>query len=218
MSMSLGKQTPAGGRKTLLGKLRELFVAAFQTLMPLSASVLDTADARYWEGLPLRRMTGVLLALFFTLSGIGFFLDLFNWWGLPLWALFFSAALIGATSVTSFAVLRRRRFKLVPLLVLLAVAVTYVIRWLPHGSAIPLPAAAHRRMVIDGVGIFAAAMLGYRFFLRFISVAGIEHIRARMELELAHSIQQTLVPTIDCTIDAVEVYGLSVPSEEVGGA
>jgi len=217
MTMSPGKQTPLVGRKTLLGKLGELAVAAFQILMPLSTGVFDKAGARYWEGLPLRRMIGVLLALFFTLSGIGFFVDLINWWSLPLWALFSSAALIGASGVTFFAVLRRRRFKFAPLLVLLAVAVIYVFRWLPHGAAIPVAAAAHHRMVIDGVGIFAAALLGYRFFLWFISVAGIEQIRARTELELAHSIQQTLVPAIDCTTDSVEVYGLSVPSDEVGG-
>jgi hypothetical protein len=162
--------------------------------MPLTASVLNKGEARYWERLPFRRMTGVLLALFFTFSGIGFFLDLINWQSLPLWALLTSAVLIGASGVTFFAVLRRRRLRLVPLLVGLAAAVTYVMGWLPHGSPIPVTAAAHNRMVLDGIGILAAGLLGYRFFLRFISVAGIEQIRTRTELELAHGIQRTLVP------------------------
>lgn len=217
MSVLPGKQIHPNGPMIRLRKLGELVVATLQTLLPLSGSVLDKADAPYWQALPLRRMVGVLLALFFTFSGIGFFVDLIAWWRLPLWALFSLAGLIGASGVVFFAVLRRRRFKLAPLLVLLIVAVIYAIHFLPHGAVIPVTAAAHRRMVIDGIGIYAAALLGYRFFLRFISVAGIEQIRARTELELAHGIQQTLVPAIDCTTDSVEVYGLSLPSEEVGG-
>jgi serine phosphatase RsbU (regulator of sigma subunit) len=72
-------------------------------------------------------------------------------------------------------------------------------------------------MVLDAMGILVATFVGYRFFMSFISIEGVEQIRAHTELELAHGIQRTLVPHIECTTDSVEVYGLSMPSEQVGG-
>jgi cytochrome c oxidase subunit IV len=189
----------------------------FRFVSPMTASLFDKGAARYWQGLPLHRMTGVLLAFFFTFSGFAFLLDLFNWQGLPLWALLVSAALIGANAVAFFAILSRRRFKLIPLLLVLAAAVIYVLGRLPHGSPIVVTAAAHKRMVLDATGILVVTFLGYRFFFGFISVEGVEQIRARTELELAHGIQRTLVPDIDWRSESVEVYGFSMPSEEVGG-
>jgi len=203
---------------TVIGKnLGRVISIPFRFLSPMTTSIFDRGAARYWQGLPLHRMTGVLLAFFFTFSGFAFLLDLFNWQSLPLWALLASAALIGFNAVAFFATLSRRRFKLVPLLVVLVAAVIYVLGRLPHGSAIPVTAAAHNRMVLDATGILLATFLGYRFFFGFISVEGVEQIRARTELELAHGIQQTLVPAIDCNTESVAVYGFSVPSEEVGG-
>jgi serine phosphatase RsbU (regulator of sigma subunit) len=42
-------------------------------------------------------------------------------------------------------------------------------------------------------------------------------MRVRNELELAHSIQKTLVPPISVTTPRFEIYGVSEPSEKVGG-
>lgn len=190
---------------------------ALRFLSPMTTSIFDKRAARYWQGLPLHRMSGVMLAFFFTFGGFAFLLDLFNWEGLRLWALLASAALIGTNAVAFFVILSRCRFKLAPLLALLAVAVIYILGRLPHGSAIPVTAAAHHRLVLDATGILLGTFLGYRFFYGFISVEGVEQIRARTELELAHGIQRTLVPVIDCNTESVEVYGVSVPSEEVGG-
>lgn len=189
----------------------------FRFLSPKTASIFDKAGARYWQGLPLQRMSGVLLALFFTLGGTAFALDLLDWKGLPLWGLLVSAVLTGATAAVIAAIVLRRRFKLIPLLLVIGVAVSYGLARLPRGSPIPVSAAAHRRIVLDAIGILAATVVGYRFFMGFVSIEGVEQIRAQAELEFAHEIQRTLVPAIDRTTDSVEVYGLSVPSEKVGG-
>jgi serine phosphatase RsbU (regulator of sigma subunit) len=45
----------------------------------------------------------------------------------------------------------------------------------------------------------------------------VEAVRARNELELAHGIQKTLVPSIHRRTQAFEIYGVSQPSEKVGG-
>ena len=52
--------------------------------------------------------------------------------------------------------------------------------WLPHGSLIPVSAAARNRMALDGIGILVATMLDYGFFLRFINIEGQEQIRTML--------------------------------------
>jgi len=59
--------------------------------------------------------------------------------------------------------------------------------------------------------------LGYACFLLFIEKEGKQAVRAQAELALAHSIQQTLVPRLDLTAAGCQIYGISVPSDKVGG-
>jgi sigma-B regulation protein RsbU (phosphoserine phosphatase) len=51
----------------------------------------------------------------------------------------------------------------------------------------------------------------------FIQNEGRHAIRIQTELAIAQSIQQTLVPVIDWRSSRLEIYGISLPSAEVGG-
>jgi serine phosphatase RsbU (regulator of sigma subunit) len=55
------------------------------------------------------------------------------------------------------------------------------------------------------------------FFLVFIQHEGRHSVRIETELSLAHSIQKTLVPKITIENTHYEIYGVSVPSDNVGG-
>ena len=55
------------------------------------------------------------------------------------------------------------------------------------------------------------------FFLLFFYREGRRSIRLQTELTLAHDIQKTLVPIIELSTDNLELYGVSLPSENVGG-
>jgi hypothetical protein len=55
------------------------------------------------------------------------------------------------------------------------------------------------------------------FFLLFFYREGRHSIRLQTELKLAHDIQKTLVPVIELSSDKWELYGMSLPSENVGG-
>jgi serine phosphatase RsbU (regulator of sigma subunit) len=68
-----------------------------------------------------------------------------------------------------------------------------------------------------GTAILAVVVLSYALFITFFQVEGQETIRIRNELELAHGIQKTLVPPISLRTDRFEVYGISQPSDKVGG-
>jgi serine phosphatase RsbU (regulator of sigma subunit) len=62
-----------------------------------------------------------------------------------------------------------------------------------------------------------AMLLGYRLFLNFANTEGIAHIQLETELALAHRLQKTLVPTFSYRGPALEAYGRTIPSAEVGG-
>jgi serine phosphatase RsbU (regulator of sigma subunit) len=57
----------------------------------------------------------------------------------------------------------------------------------------------------------------YALFLMFIYVEGRFAFRAQTELALAHGIQETLAPVVHLFAAGCELYGISVPSDRVGG-
>jgi hypothetical protein len=59
--------------------------------------------------------------------------------------------------------------------------------------------------------------IGYSFFVIFIQTEGRQTIQAQTELALAHSIQETLVPRLDLTLANCRIFGISIPSDKVGG-
>jgi hypothetical protein len=209
--------TTPDSRQPTSRKIVRTALAILHTVLPMSAIIFERKQARYWQALPVRSMAGVLIALFFTVGAWGFFLDLMQWKRLPFWALLISASLFGLTGVVSFLTVRRRVFKLIPVLIILAVAAAYVPKWLPRGPHIPLSDAAHQRIALDAICIMSATMLGYWVFLLFINTQGVEQVRTRTELDLAYHMQQMLVPPITYRTESFEAYGVSLPSEEVGG-
>jgi hypothetical protein len=79
----------------------------------------------------------------------------------------------------------------------------------------PLGFATNRTVTANLVWI--TVILSYSLFVGFIRKQATEAIRLQNELDLAHGIQQTLVPLIHRTGPLYDVYGLTRPSERVGG-
>jgi serine phosphatase RsbU (regulator of sigma subunit) len=209
--------TTRDSHQPLWHKVARITLSILQVLMPMSTGILHRKQSRYWQALPLRRMSWVLGALFLTVGAWGFFLDLTEWKRLPFWALLIYGSLFGATGVVFFVMVRRRVFKLIPVFIILVIAIVYIPRWLPHGPHIPVSDAARARIALDAICIMTSTLLGYRLFLLFINTQGLEQVRTRAELDLAYGMQQMLVPPISHSAESFQVYGLSLPSEEVGG-
>jgi serine phosphatase RsbU (regulator of sigma subunit) len=68
--------------------------------------------------------------------------------------------------------------------------------------------------IAPGINAYAGQLWA---FFWFIQAEGRFAFRAQTELALAQSIQQTLAPIIDLAIAGCEIYGVSVPSEKLGG-
>jgi serine phosphatase RsbU (regulator of sigma subunit) len=70
---------------------------------------------------------------------------------------------------------------------------------------------------VMAVAILASVIISYTLFISFISSQGADAYRVRNELELAHGIQKTLVPPVTLRTARFEIYGISKPSDKVGG-
>lgn len=171
----------------------------------------------YWRTVPLHRLTYLLLAIFCMFGMVGCFVDLLSLGQRPLpivlaWTIF-SGAIAAAAVLTAFRTPRRLWMVLIVWLLgsrLLSELIHHFASQLPH----PTMEEGVRAATIACIILSLAA---YIFFMRFIQNFGRHAVRIQTELSLAHGIQQTLVPIIDLRTARTEIYGVSLPSAEVGG-
>jgi serine phosphatase RsbU (regulator of sigma subunit) len=171
----------------------------------------------YWRTVPLRRLTYLLLAIFCMFGMVGCFVDLLSLGQRPLpivlaWTIF-SGAIAASAVLTAFRTPRRLWIVLIVWLLgsrLLSALIHHFASDLAH----PTMEEGVRAATIACIILSLAA---YIFFMRFIQNFGRHAVRIQTELSLAHGIQQTLVPVIDWHSGCTEIYGVSLPSAEVGG-
>ena len=171
----------------------------------------------YWQTLPLRRLTFLLLAIFCLFGMVGFIVDLFSLGQKPLLSVIIWTVFTGLMGIVYLIVLSRK-----PRYFLVAVVFHFlgsrVVDAFNHG----LRGFMVRPSMDFGVRTGALAVLiltaaACVFFLLFTQGEGRISVRTQTELALAHGIQQTLVPVIERQFARFEMYGISVPSTEVGG-
>jgi serine phosphatase RsbU (regulator of sigma subunit) len=173
---------------------------------------------RHLRHVPLHQMATLLLAVFLLFSVLGFYNDLMSGGTEPYLIAIVSAVLSGAIATAWLLAITR-----MPIygLFLLAGVQTWSLfshfsAWLRktfHPQDVSAPAGIH----FSAIGIVVCVMLSYSLFVRYIRKIGNETLRYKTELELAHAIQKTLVPVISQRTPRFEIYGISQPSEKVGG-
>ena len=180
-------------------------------------SAFPAAFSPYWHMLPLGRMKMFLAGYFFVGAAGGFACDLLQLNASRVGGGFFWPVLLGMGAMALRAA-GIKRFRLVPLLFLLVVLTGWLGYWASHVSLpLPVPAAVHRRVLFDAIGILVSIGFGTRFLLFFAGTEGVASVRMQTELSLAHGIQATLVPTVSFQNASFELYGKSIPSTEMGG-
>ena len=132
----------------------------------------------------------------------------------------FGWAVLSGTIAVGYVLIFARKPTLFPVLVILQFLLNTAYsrlaqRIVSHGWLHSLPQDTTLLILVTTSIIFVTA--GYALFLVFIQTEGRQTIRAQAELALAHGIQQTLVPTISLKVAGCEIYGVSVPSDKVGG-
>lgn len=170
----------------------------------------------YWRSVPLRRLTSLLLAIFLLFGMVGCFVDLLDFGQKPFvpviaWSLF--SGFIAVVWILAF--FRDRRW-LIGAVALWIGGSALVSAVLHHLGPFEHPTPEHGTRVAT-IACMILSFSAYSFFMRFIENEGRSAVRMQTELALAQGIQQTLVPVIDWRSTNIEIYGVSLPSAEVGG-
>jgi serine phosphatase RsbU (regulator of sigma subunit) len=166
--------------------------------------------------LPIRRLRYLLAGRFFFSASTAFFLDVLFRGAMPrTWLLIF-AVLCGSIGPVVLLIRRRpaiQRFLVVLALTILLQVVFFI--FLAHHGKSSLTVDAEYRF--DAVAILISMVISSRLYLLHINTEGARQLRAEAELELAHRLQKVLVPGVMRSNARLEVYGRSIPSEQVGG-
>ena len=112
-----------------------------------------------------------------------------------------------------------QRFWLIPVLGIIEGFLFALLGSHYHGrpELIPPDSPLHGQLELLGVTGIVSVLLGYVLFVVFFARQGARYFRAHNEIAMAAEIHRALVPPIHKTIASFEVYGISVPSGEVGG-
>ena len=168
----------------------------------------------------MKRLLLLLLAVFLLFSIIGFHIDLLSNGIIPYPTVIGFAIISGLNAVLWLIMLSRLpAIFIVPLIALqFFMGALYRAFASLMDSVFHLPGVAFTKGVhFSSYSIFFLMMASYACFVTFIRREGKESFRLRNELDLAHGIQKTLVPPVMLQTARFEVYGISCPSDKVGG-
>ena len=175
---------------------------------------------RMLRSVPMSRLWVLLVAVFLLFSICGFYTDLMNDGTMPYPVVFMMAVYFGLNAC--LWVIGIARFPVIGVvgIVVLQFFNHHIVRAIMRSMQAHLtlhPVAPAQGMHLSATWMFTASILSYVFFLRYIMSQGKDSLRIQNELELAHGIQQTLVPPLQMRTPRFEIYGASHPSEKVGG-
>lgn len=160
-----------------------------------------------------------LTGVFLLFSVIGFYRDLIAGGTQPYALVLTIAVYAGLDAVLWVVVLARLPMVCTLGMVALEVFVptSNYLAHLVRSIAQPPAVAPESGIHFAATAILLVVIASYNCFSVYIGIAGREAFRIRTELALAHSIQKTLVPPVNRITRCFEIYGISMPSEKVGG-
>ena len=169
------------------------------------------------RNLPGRSLLRLYLAVFFLFSIYGFYVNLMGPLRLPLLLVIAMGVANGAYSVLYPWLLIRRPGPWIWLVGIFHGFFAGSLAWLANSGRIHHVPGPLTSLSMTGSSIWTLLVLSYVYFIAFIRKQATEALRIQNELELAHGIQQTLVPIVSSTSHFYEIYGITRPSERVGG-
>lgn len=178
-----------------------------------------TAWMRFQQ-IPFSRLWTFLVAVVTLFSTFGFYGDLMNRGHMPFAVLLVSVLWSGFTAALWFIFLARLRMAYLIIPFALSMSSPWIVAFLQIGMARVLPikeVPGDTGIYVSATGTMVLILISYVFFIAFIRKEGQESFRLRNELQLAHGIQKTLVPPFTLQTAQFEIYGVSKPSDEVGG-
>ena len=175
----------------------------------------------HFRAVPLKRLWVLMMAVFLLFSVIGFYIDLNLSKGEMPYAVVVAIAISsGLNAVLWIVVLSRlSRLFLIGLIVLQffnGSFHTFLANWMIRTFNLQ-PVASEAGIHFASTATMCVVIVSYVFFVTYIRREGLESFRMQNELKLAHGIQKTLVPPVTLRSARFDVYGISCPSDKVGG-
>ncbi len=174
----------------------------------------------HFRSVPMKRLWILMVAVFLLFSVFGFYFDLMYKGTLPYAVVLQIAVYCGLNASLWIIVLSRLSMPfLVGLIVLQffnGVINSSLANWMIRSFDLK-PVPSETGIHFAATAIMSTVVLSYVFFVTYMRKEGKESFRMRNELELAHGIQKTLVPSVGLRMSRFEIYGISQPSEKVGG-
>jgi serine phosphatase RsbU (regulator of sigma subunit) len=172
------------------------------------------------RGIPFRQFSVFLAGVFLLFTVIGFYNDLMEAGRLP-YIVALAFAIISGLNATLWVFIAARAPLYLTLVMIvlqfflsdISVAVRKWIEATWHPPAVESQAGLH----FAATSILIAIIASYSLLMRFMAITGRETMRVKSELALAHGIQKTLVPKINISTQLFEIFGISEPSDKVGG-
>lgn len=189
--------------------------------MPSSAGWKKSAE--YWKTLPPGRSLFILAGIFSLFFSFGLVLTLLDhtWMVLP-WALGFAFFAGFFSTAWAYSGFRRVIWLMVVLFPLQAAVMGGFTNWMKR-TVIPSAQPSlsqkeidHRLATIGTIGM-VSILLGYTFIVAFIRKEGLRMFTTIAEVKLAGEVHKALVPAVACRLGEFELYGVSVPSGQIGG-
>jgi serine phosphatase RsbU (regulator of sigma subunit) len=179
-----------------------------------------TRKWQYYRSVPFSRLWTLYAAVFFLFAITGFFGDMLNLGRMPYVIAILNALCSGFVATMYVHVGTRLDPRFFIVVTLLQIPI-----WIGFGATASLltshlhlqPVSTSSGIRFAGIVMLFLVILSYSLFIRFLRGEGQESVKIRNELELAHGIQRTLVPTIELRTTSFELYGRSDPSDKVGG-
>src|SRR5580765_1773192 len=169
----------------------------------------------YWRTVPLSRLKYLIAAQCFTGASVAFFFDLLRG-GTACRGEVVLLAAISAVAVAALFLLRTRGTRGAHR-VALGITVIALISLRPDIGRLGSNPVSTFGIIFDGIAMFAMTALGVLVYRTHISTEGARQLRAEAELALAHRLQRVLVPPVVFRNSTIEIYGRSIPSDQVGG-
>ena len=175
---------------------------------------------RAFRDVPLKRVWNLYLAVFSLFCVVGFFTDLMNMGRFPYATAVMIAVVTGVDALLCLLMIATLPWPTLFVMGALQFAVgpflNLTARWMATKFALQSPTEASG-IHFAATSTLAMAILSYVSFVAFLQGQSKAMLRIRNELELAHGIQKTLVPPVVLRTELFELYGISEPSEKVGG-
>jgi len=172
-----------------------------------------------WRSTPLGMRICFYAAVFSLFASVGALALLMRTQYLSPLEIALTILIVGGFAIAYASVSIAQRYWLIPVLGVVQGLIFGIIGGYYRDSS-PLVAShsvLHRQLQILGTIGMVSVLLGYALFIVFFARQGARYFRAHNEIAMAAEIHRALVPPVHRTIGSFEIYGISVPSGEVGG-